>query len=392
MIMYRKRQIALAVAGLLAGFVTANAHAVTVPTTTAYGALSNFDVYNASTDTYYGFEIELVGMHKSAIPTYGTPATPAVFQVPSGYVPELIETGDATNFSTILRYNGLNADGSVIHSTSPFDFNNPVATTGHACVFASGCEHFGMGYYGNPTAIHYQWLVRGTNGQLYAPGPSVQLGQAVWNVVPPADPQVQAPEVQVEVERPEVEDPADAAPRWVKVFVDKAHKNADVLHDAVDPNDAGREMQARLNGLMSGRDDVVPQGKLVDDGKGGVKEVPEKNYEWELLHDGEQPKVRAHGMAVDDVELARRFEFYQFTGSLADAAQCSGAGKARPDFCDPDKNNQFLGALVGAQMAAVNLDIVQPQAAPVPLPATLPALASACAALFAARRRRANRG
>jgi hypothetical protein len=43
-------------------------------------------------------------------------------------------------------------------------------------------------------------------------------------------------------------------------------------------------------------------------------------------------------------------------------------------------------------MAAVNLDIVQPQAAPVPLPATLPALASACAALFAARRRRANRG
>lgn len=386
---FPKRPVALAVS-LVALAATSLSAAAVVPTTTAYGALSNFDVYNDSGSDYVGFEIELHGMHKSAIPTYGVENTPAVFQIPGGYIPSVFEIGDATNFSTILRYSGYDATGTLIHSTKPFDFaNQQVATDGHACVFASGCEHFGMGYYGNPTSIRYQWLLPGAAPGEFTPGAIVQLGDPVWNVVPPLNAEVQNPEVQVEVERPEQEDPNDAAPpRWVKVFVDKAHKDGDVIHDAVDPDDAGREMQARLNGLMSGRDDVVPQGKLGVDKNGDEIEIPEQEYEWELLTENEPPKVRGKVMSADELQLVRRFEFYDFAGSIEQLALCSASGK-KPDECDPDLNPTLVGHLIGAQMGALNLDLLAPpEPAPVPLPPGLPAMLSGVAALALIGRRR----
>lgn len=387
-----KRRLACAIS-LAALASTASVHAVVAPATTAYGALSNFDVYNDTSTDYVGFEIELHGLHKSAIPTYGVLNTPAVFQIPNGYIPSLIEIGDATNFSTILRYSGYDASGTLIHSTKPFDFaNQPLATDGHSCVFASGCEHFGMGYYGNPSAIRYQWLLPGATPGEFTPGAIVQLGQPSWNLSPQVNAE-QPREVQVEVERPEQENENDATPpRWMKVFVDKTHNNDNVIHDVLDADDAGREMQARLNGLMSGRDDVVPQGRLGVDDHGNQIEIPEQEYEWELLTDNEAPKVRGKVLAADDVQLVRRFEFYDFAGSVEQLALCSASGK-KPDECDPDLNPGLLGNLIGAQMGAINLDLLAPaEPAPVPLPPGLPMLLSGLAALLLTGRRARSRG
>ena len=386
---HQPQRLALAVA-VTALAMTADVHAVVTTPATAYGALSNFDVYNDSGSHYVGFEIELHGLHKSAIPTYGVDNTPAVFQISGGYIPSVFEIGDATNFSTILRYSGYDAGGTLIHSTAPFDFaSQQVATDGHSCVFASGCEHFGMGYYGNPSSIRYQWLLPGAAPGEFTPGAIVQLGDPVWNVRPPANPEAQQVEVEVEVHRPEQENENEAAPpRWVKVFIDKAHKNGDVIHDALDPNDAGREMQARLNGLMSGRDDVVPQGHLGVDKDGNEIEVPENEYEWELLTDNEPPKVRGKVMAADELQLVRRFEFYDFAGSVEQLALCSASGK-KPDECDPNVNPDLVGHLIGAQMGALNLDLLAPvEPAPVPLPPGLPAMLSGLVALALIGRRR----
>ncbi|MCC6706779.1 MAG: VPLPA-CTERM sorting domain-containing protein [Gammaproteobacteria bacterium] len=392
---FHLRQLALAVALTAVGL---DASAL-VNAPTAYGALSNFDVYNNSSDDYIGFEIELEGIHKSAIPTYGA-NIPAVFTIPGRLQPSLEEVVTATGFSTILRYSGYAADGSVDYLVHPFVPGTPVATDGHSCVFGSGCEHFGMGYFGNPTGVRYQWLLQGAAPGSFVAGPLVQLGNPVWNAILPVgnvepNPQVQPLEVEVEVDQPEQENEgAPVPPRWVKVFVDKAHQDGNVVHDAVDPNDVGREMQARLDALRSGSDDVVPQGKLGVDKDGNEIEIPEQEFEWELLTENEPPKVRGHVLDPNDVQVARRFEFYDFAGSVEQLALCSASGK-KPDECDPDLHPELVGNLIGAQMGALNFDLigqVGEAPAPVPLPPGLPALVSGLVALGMFARRRQSRG
>lgn len=389
----RLHQLALAVALATGAFDAA----ALVNAPTAYGSLSNFDVYNNSSDDYIGFEIELEGLHKSSIPTYGA-GIPAVFTIPGRLQPTLEEVITPTGFSTILRYSGYNADGSVGYLVRPFVAGTPVATDGHSCVFGSGCEHFGMGYFGNPTGVRYQWLMQGATPGSFVAGPLVQLGNPVWNAVLPVgnvepNPDIQPLEVEVEVDQPEQENEGDALPpRWVKVFIDKAHGDADVVHDAVDPDDVGREMQARLDALRSGNDDVVPQGRLGVDDEGNEIEIPEQEYEWELLTENEPPKVRGRVLDPNDVQVARRFEFYDFAGTPELLLACAGSGKDRDkDACDPDLHPELVGNLIGAQMGAINFDLigqvgVAPE--PVPLPASLPALVSALAGLALMGRRR----
>ena len=380
---WRNSALAFSIAMAL---VSGNAGAVT-----AYGTLSNFDVYNDSPDAYYGFEIELEGLHKSAIPTYLNNGieTPAVFQVPGGYLPSLEEIIGPTGFSTIIRYSAFDLAANQVHITTPFDPTNPRATDGHSCVFASGCEHFGAGYYGNPSAVRYQWLLKGAapGTANLVKGPIVNLGNPVWNYNPAPNPEVQ-PQLNVEVDPPEQENEGDVGPaRWVKTFVSKAHKDADVVHDAQHPEDPGMELQARLDALVSGSDhhDVVPQGQLDQDGN----EVPEEEFEWELLAPNEASS--SHGDAVladDDVQVARRFEFYDFVANgLATLELCSHQQGNQPE-CDPEAHPELVGNLLGAQMGAINFDLIEP--APVPLPATLPLLLAASAALGTLGRRRAK--
>ena len=90
----------------------------------------------------------------------------------------------------------------------------------------------------------------------------------------------------------------------------------------------------------------------------------------------------------DAVCPACRFEFYDFAGSVEELALCSASGK-KPDECDPDVNPDLVGHLIGAQMGALNLDLLAPlEPAPVPLPPGLPAMLSGLVALALIGRRR----
>ncbi len=353
---------------------------------TAYGTLSNFDVYNDSTEHYHGFEIELEGIHKNSIPTYNLNGEiiPVVFRMPNGYLPSLFEIDNGTTFSTVIRYSGVDTSGTIFHSTAPFNYGSQqVATNGHSCLGISGCEHFGAGYYGNPTAVRYQWLKQDPNNaaNLIA-GPVVNLGNPVWNYVPPVA-ENQQPQVEVlEIDEPEQENENEDAPaRWVKILVHKGHNANNVVHGA-DPNDPGLELQARLDALNSGHDDVVPQN---DEDENGV----EREVEWKLLSPLEQQQdPKALDISNNDVQVAQRYEFYEFVEDLvigASLANCSHQQGSKEE-CDPESHPQLVGRLIGAQMAALNLDFVAP--APVPVPGALPLLFSAAAALGVIGRRR----
>ena len=107
-----------------------------------------------------------------------------------------------------------------------------------------------------------------------------------------------------------------------------------------------------------------------------------------MLTENEPPKVRGKVMSADELQLVRRFEFYDFAGSIEQLALCSASGK-KPDECDPDLNPTLVGHLIGAQMGALNLDLLAPpEPAPVPLPPGLPAMLSGLAALALIGRRR----
>jgi hypothetical protein len=365
-------------AAMLAG-ASQGAHAL------AYGALSNFDVYNDSSNDYYGFEIELQGLHKSAIPTYdnGTGVLqPAVFT--NNYHVSLQETGDAVAYSTIIRYEALfdPSTNSFDYATHPFDFaNSTPATDGHSCVVAPGCEHFGAGYYGNPTGVKYHWLTQGATPGTLVQGPAVNLVGPIWNVIPAVqgDPN-QAPEVEARVEPPEVEPGEPNAGVWVKTFFTE-HTAADVVHGnhaANDPDAVAKEMQARLNGLMSGNDAVVPE------------DAAKVETEWEFYHTGEAPISHSKKAGQDAEQVVRRYEIYAFNmnnslGLTPDTCTNRKGSKT----CDPTANPDLVGNLLGAQMGALNLDLQgDPNPpAPVPVPAALPLLVSALGVLRGLRRR-----
>ena len=74
---------------------------------------------------------------------------------------------------------------------------------------------------------------------------------------------------------------------------------------------------------------------------------------------------------------------------LATLALCSHQQGNNPE-CDPAAHPELIGNLIGAQMGAINFDLIEP--APVPLPATLPLLLAASAALGALGRPRRAKG
>ena len=125
--------------------------ALQAQTVTMYGALSNFDVINDTGEQAHGFEIEI----------HGITSVGGTF------------TWNRYGASQITPF----ADGVYVRYLSPWDTASqqfvigtpiavhPTATNGHQCVLgtpgydASGCEHFGVWTYANPTQVIYRWLV-----------------------------------------------------------------------------------------------------------------------------------------------------------------------------------------------------------------------------------------
>ena len=83
---------------------------------------------------------------------------------------------------------------------------------GHSCTDPSvneGCEHFGVGYYGAPTTIKYNWLVDGGAGNLVTFGSPVSVATPSWVYTPPAP--LQPAQVVAAIRAPVVPIPAGKA-------------------------------------------------------------------------------------------------------------------------------------------------------------------------------------
>src|SRR5450432_3294559 len=107
--------------------------------------------------------------------------------------------------------------------------SGPIAPTlGHSFTNPSlnfGGEHFGVGFYGNPTAIKYYWLLDDGSGNLVH-GPAVLVSTPVFTYYLPA-PGVPA-QVQARVEPPQVEvQPVEGSgpASWIKSIKTAAHTN-----------------------------------------------------------------------------------------------------------------------------------------------------------------------
>jgi uncharacterized repeat protein (TIGR01451 family) len=219
-----------------------------------------------------------------------------------------------------------------------------------------GCEHFGVGYYGAPSAIRYHWLVEdpASPGTLIH-GPAVNVATPSWTYYPPAQGQPVA-QVQAVIEvPPPAEIPVfefgDAI--WVKSIVTTSHSNQVIeLRDLVsdDPDDPADENWA--NG-----------------------EPDEVEIEWQILqtefnNPGGANNELAGGLEDlpnGDEVVTRRYEFYKYAGPLdpeTNEAQCDNypqvSDPADPSYkeeCDP-ATVDVLGDYIGAQMAGFNVEAV----------------------------------
>lgn len=334
--------IALSALGL-----TANAQ-----TGIAYGSLNNFDAVNDTGVPCHGFEIELHGVHSREITyTYDWNhyGTPRIFE----------DLSDPNLPKCFVRYESKkNPDGSwaslTIVPTGPIaptdghQFTNPFVNFGG--------EHFGVGFWGNPIAVKYAWLVDDGAGNLVKSG-QVNIGTPQFNYIPPVivQQQVVAPAQVVAVIAPpepiEVPVKEFGDPMWLKVTTTQSRNNNKVeLRDLVsddpdDPNDR--------NWRNGEPDEVEVEWQLlqtefnqVDGGKNGQNEAP--------------PEELPNG----DEVITRRYDFYKYAGPLDEET-----GEAQTDSVGADgihgdgvkdingvavdfSTIVVVGDYIGAQMAA----------------------------------------
>ncbi|MCQ8105721.1 VPLPA-CTERM sorting domain-containing protein [Methylomonas sp. SURF-2] len=325
-----------------AGIIGANA----AMASTVFGTLSNFDVFNdSSTNSYYGFEIELEGIDSSAIANYnGNYYTFYNWHYGSGQV-------STANGKTIVRY----YDGGT-NNTAPY--TAPITNiSGHSCITIEGCEHFGLALNGSPTASRYYWLDQAGNRST-----AVNLiGAPIINVVQPEPPvpgaPAPAPQVQFVMEAPEAPEVPNANQKfsdavWVKVI----------------KTELDLEHMANLNDLMADNPD-----KIADAQNDGVE------VEWKLLQrrlkdpDGVNNKLDSglQAAGANAEQVLRTYQFFAFTGTYDEEheAKCVKTGSCEDDLqADPNNVALYVGRLLGQQMVAANLNgpIVFPGQVPLP--------------------------
>lgn len=303
----------------------------------AYGSLNNFDVVNDSNHKCYGFEIELDDVHSTDI-TY-------TYDYNHYGAPKITEdNSDPAHPKVFVRYESkLNPDGTFASFTNPQDPLHPLAPTdGHAFTDPSvnlGGEHFGVGFYGNPTLVKYNWLEEdpGNPGRLIH-GPAVNVATPQFNYIQPAPGQVAAV-VQAAIEPPEPPEPVPGqfgVPVWVKIY------------KTVQPS--GHHI--KLEELMT--DDP----KKPNDAHWAGDEQPETEIEWKVFqkrpadNPGTNEKIEAEdSLPNGDEMVTRRYEFYAYVGEVNPEdgeAKCSNIKKC------PDA----VGGYIGAQMAG--FDVLTP--------------------------------
>jgi hypothetical protein len=314
----------------------------TAQSSTAYGALSNFDAVNDTGQIAYGFEIEIDGIHSTAVGgTYSW----------NHYgVPKIREdNSNAANPKVFIRYEATSPSGFTTGFTNvPTGAIAP--TSGHSCTNPAvndGCEHFGVGVYSaGATAYKYNWLVKDATGKVVL-GPAVNVGAPVYTYQPPVfappviipvpnlPPIVQQPavvqfaaQVVAVIPAPVVPIPQSdkkrfGEPSWVKVIKTTAHKE-------------------RVLAL----EELVGEDKDGDDHPDWTNGVPDEvESEWYLLQTNNKGKDKKAELAskADDIgdgreNVTRRYEFYEYAGP---AETIDGEnGEAMCDTVQTDPDNQ----------------------------------------------------
>ena len=363
----------------------------TAQSSTAYGALSNFDAVNDTGQIAYGFEIEIDGIHSTAVGgTYSW----------NHYgVPKIREDNSNANPKVFIRYEATSPSGFTTGFTNvPTGAIAP--TSGHSCTNPAvndGCEHFGVGVYSaGATAYKYNWLVKDATGKVVL-GPAVNVGAPVYayrppvfiqapviipNPVPNLPPIVQQPavvefaaQVVAAIPAPVVPIPQSdkkrfGEPSWVKVIKTKTH-NDNVL----------------------ALEELVGEDKDDDDHPDWTNGEPDEvESEWYLLQTNNKDKDKKAELAgkADDMDdgrkiVTRRYEFYEYVGpaetidvengeAMCDAVQTDpiqgivgngidtvGVTQNDPDNLSETKTInvdcsqfQLVGAYRGAQMGEFN--------------------------------------
>src|SRR5262245_38915440 len=205
----------------------------------AYGSINNFDAVNDTGVPCHGFEIELDDIHSKDI-TY-------TYDWNHYGVPKITEDStDPLHPKVFVRYESAkNPDGTwAAYTAVP---SGPISPTdGHQFTNPSvnfGGEHFGVGFYGTPSAVKYSWLKDDGAGNLVFAG-AVNISTPTFTYIPPA-PAAPA-QVQAAIVLPEPPDQPVmefGVAMWVKETRTQSHNNNRVeLRDLVsddpdDPND-----------------------------------------------------------------------------------------------------------------------------------------------------------
>ena len=278
-------------AAVVAGFGQQAAVASTV-----YGDLNNFDAVDDTGRDCHGFEIEVDGAHSTDITyTYDWNhfGTPRITE----------DTTDPANPKVFIRYSARkNPDGTWVDGSFtrvPTQVITP--TNGHFCTdttnYSYGCEHFGVGFYGAPTVIKYNWLLDDGSGNLVT-GPAVNVGTPSFTYVPPAAAVpaqvvavIPAPPVPIPVARQFGE------PVWVKVIKTTSHNaNPVPLQDLV----AADNNQDGVADWQNGEpDQVETEWKLLQTNTAGNVAKAEEQGQADAAGDGNEV-------------VTRRYEFYRY--------------------------------------------------------------------------------
>lgn len=271
---------------------------------TSYGDLNNFDCINDTGEQTHGFEIEIDDAHSTDVSYtydwnhYGTPVIRE-------------DSSNPLHPKVFVRYAAQSTGGGwSAYTAVPAA---PLAPTdGHACTDPSvnqGCEHFGVGINGAPSAVKYNWLIADPlhPGQLKL-GPAVSVSTPVWTYTPPVlvnpaqppDPANIKKPAQVVAAIPAPEEPVPAGkafgpPSWMKVIKTTTHNAKPVA----------------LGDLMS--DDINGDGKA--EWQNG--EPDEVETEWKLVQNRADGKDQVQALAPDGMGngkevVTRRYEFYAY--------------------------------------------------------------------------------
>lgn len=350
-----------------------------------YGTLSNFDVYNDSIDAnhpsginYYGFEIELDGLNKSQIwQVGGQPYTFNSLRYGAGQV-----TTDTSAAAPVTYIKYFKAGASTTAWGGAI-----TATGGHACVNITGCEHFGTVLAANPTSTKYFWLDQNGNPITSSPVSLLAPINTVIQPAVPAQPAIPAQNIPAVAAQPAIVQAVMEAPEkpenepaglefgdalWVKVYKTEA-KQAD---------------KSTLEDLMADNTD-----KIADAGDGAAE------VDWKIFQrhnvDPNDPKNKLdtgeQKVGADTEQVLRTYLFYKFTGTYDpeshEAICADGVIGGCEDYANGG-NLDNVGKLIGQQMVALDLNLANVAAVPVPAAVWLFGSALAGMGLMGKRRKK----